>query len=59
MGPWVCGLHGSNFYVGCVGYAGQNVFYVGLNLLPDSIFLRGSKFLRGSFLGGGWVSKKS
>ena len=76
---WVHGLRGSNFYVGCVGYVGLNIFYVGQHFtraiiftwvawvkifylgqsfLLETIFLRGSKFLRGSFLGGGWVSKK-
>ena len=25
---WVRGLRGSNFYVGCVSYLGQNTFYV-------------------------------
>ena len=31
VGAWialVCGLCGSNVYVGCVGYEGQNIFYV-------------------------------
>ena len=28
---WVRGLRGSNFYVGCMGYVGQNIFYVGQN----------------------------
>ena len=26
---WVRGLRGSIFYVGCVGYVGQDIFYVG------------------------------
>ena len=28
VGAWVSG---SNFYVGCMGYIGQNMFYVGPN----------------------------
>ena len=31
VGAWialVCGLCGSNVYVGCVSYEGQNIFYV-------------------------------
>ena len=31
VGAWVRGLRGSNFYAGCVGYAGQKIFYVGHN----------------------------
>ena len=51
------GLRGSNFYVLCVGYVGQNVFYVGQHvtwaiilrgLRGSNIFLCGSIFLRGS-----------
>ena len=55
------GLRGSDFYVGCVGYVRQNIFYVGHNFYVGcvgQIFLlglRGSKyfawvnfFLRGS-----------
>ena len=26
---WVRGLAGSYFYLGCLGYVGQNIFYVG------------------------------
>ena len=26
---WIRGLRVSNFYMGCVGYVGQNIFYVG------------------------------
>ena len=26
VGAWVRGLRGSNFYAGCVGHAGQNIF---------------------------------
>ena len=58
MGAWVRGLRGSNFYAGCVGYAGQKIFYVGHNfcmgclgqiclcvgLCVDQNFLRGSFF---------------
>ena len=40
---WVRGLRGSNYYVGCLGYVGQNIFYVGHNFYVE---LRGS--LRGS-----------
>ena len=29
VGPWLGGLRGLNFYLGGVGYVGQNVFYVG------------------------------
>ena len=29
VGPWLGGLCGLNFYLGGVGYVGQNVFYVG------------------------------
>ena len=29
MSPWVRGLRGSNFYVGCVSSVGKNIFYVG------------------------------
>ena len=43
---WVRGLCGSKFYVGCVGYVGQNVFYAGQHFTWVIIFLRGS--LRGS-----------
>ena len=42
--PWVRGLRGSNFYVGCVGYVGQNIFYVSQGV-TRVIILRG---LRGS-----------
>ena len=42
------GLHGSNFYVVCVGYMAQNIFYVGcvgqIYFSVDHFFLRGSKF---------------
>ena len=31
VGPWVRGLRGSIFYVGCVGYVGQDIFYMGHN----------------------------
>ena len=49
--PWVRGLRGSNFYVGCVGYVGQNIFYVGcvgpnffcVGLCVVQNFSRGSK----------------
>ena len=40
VGPWECGLRGSNFYVGCVGYVGQNVFYVGQHFTWVIIFTR-------------------
>ena len=32
------GLRGSNFYVGCVGYMGQNSFYVGQHFTLVIIF---------------------
>ena len=35
MGAWVAwvrALRGSNLYMGCVSYVGQNIFYVGYNL---------------------------
>ena len=64
MGLWVRGLGGSNFYVGCVGYMGQNTFYVGHHFkwviiftwvawvkytFPwVKLFLCGQNFLRGS-----------
>ena len=32
------GLRGSNFYVGCVGYMGQNSFYVGQHFTWVIIF---------------------
>ena len=54
MAPWVRGLRGSIFYVGCVGYVGQNIFYVGHNFYVgcmgqicfcvSQFFLRDSKF---------------
>ena len=62
------GLRGSNFYVGCAGYVGQNIFYVGYNfyvgLRGSNILLRGlnffayvQQFLLGSIFGG--ESKKN
>ena len=57
MGPWVAG---SNFYIDCIGYVGQNsfhmgqpTFYVGHNFylgqfLRTNMFLHRLKFLRGS-----------
>ena len=44
MVTWVTWVRGSYFYVVCVGYVGQNIFYVG-NILRGSYILRG---LRGS-----------
>ena len=38
MGEWVGGLHGRNFYLGCVGYVGQNIFYVGQHFTWVIIF---------------------
>ena len=32
------GSHGSSFYVGCVGYVGQNIFYVGQHFTWVIIF---------------------
>ena len=53
MGPWAAG---SNFYVDCIGYVGQNsfrmgqpTFYVG-QFLRTNMFLHRLKFLRGSNL---------
>ena len=34
-------MRGSNFYVCCVGYMGQNIFYVGHHFTWVIIFLRG------------------
>ena len=49
---WVRGLRGSNFYVGCVGHIGQNIFYVGRNFYMGCVgqlyFCVGQNFLRGS-----------
>ena len=42
VGPWVAwvrGLCGSIFYVGCVGYVGQDVFYVGHNFYVGCVGL--------------------
>ena len=39
------GLCGSNFYVSCVGYVGQNIFYMVHNFYVGCV---GQKFLRGS-----------
>ena len=42
---WVRGLRGSNYYVGCLGYVGQNIFYVGyVGLCVGQRFLLGSIF---------------
>ena len=46
------GLSGSNFYVGCVSYVGQNIFYVGHNFYVGCV---GKTFLYGSFF---WVGEK-
>ena len=35
---WVRGLPGSIFYVGCVGYVGPDIFYVGQNFRWAIIF---------------------
>ena len=35
---WVCELRGSNVYVGCMGYVGQNIFYVGHHFMWVVIF---------------------
>ena len=43
------GLSGSNFYVDCVSYVGQNIFYVGHNFYVGCVgktFLRGSVFFK-------------
>ena len=60
MGLLVCGLNESNFYVGCVGYVGQNIFFMGQHFMWAIIFTWvawvkffsvgcvGRKFLRGS-----------
>ena len=48
---WVRGLRGSNYYVGCVGYEGQNIFYVSHNFyvgcMGQIYFCVGQNFLRG------------
>ena len=49
LGPWVRGLRGSNIYMGCVGYVGQNIFYVGC--VGQIHFCVGQTFLRGYFRG--------
>ena len=55
LGPWVRGLRGSNIYMGCVGYVGQNIFYVGHNFYVGCVgqihFCVGQTFLRGYFRG--------
>ena len=38
MGLLVCGLNESNFYVGCVGYVGQNIFFMGQHFMWAIIF---------------------
>ena len=43
VGPWVGGLSGSNFCLSCVGYVGQNIFYVGHNFYVGCV---GKIFLR-------------
>ena len=52
VGPWVRGLRGSDFYVGCVGDVGLNIFYVGHNFYVGCVgqiyFCVGQSFLRGS-----------
>ena len=49
---WVRGLRGSNFYVGCVGDVGLNIFYVGHNFYVGCMgqihFCVGQNFLRES-----------
>ena len=49
---WVRGLRGPNFYVGCVVYVGQNIFYVGHNFYVGCVgqiyFHVGQFFLRRS-----------
>ena len=53
---WVGGLRGSIFYVGCVGYVGQDIFYVGHNFYVGCVgqiyfcvgLCVGHNFLRGS-----------
>ena len=57
---WLRGLRGSNYYVGCAGYVGQNIFYVGHNFYVGCVgqiyFCVGlcvdQKFLLGSIFGG-------
>ena len=55
VGVWVRGLHGSNYYVGWVGYMGQNIFYVRHNFYVGCVgqiyFCVGQNFLRGSLRG--------
>ena len=64
MGPWVSGLRGSNFCVGCVGYVGQNIFYMGLNFyvgcVGQTFFMWVQIFLHESFRGSkffAWVQQ--
>ena len=51
---WVRGLRGSNFQMGWVGYAGQNIFYLGHNFCVGQMYFCvglwvGPKFLRRFF----------
>ena len=49
MGLLVCGLNESNFYVGCVGYVGQNIIFTWVAWVKFfSVGCVGRKFLRGS-----------
>ena len=45
---WVHGFCGSNYYMGCVGYMGQNIFLHGSTFYVGCV---GQKFLRGSLCG--------
>ena len=48
------GLRGSDFYLGCLGYVSQNIFYVGHNFYVGCVgqiyFSMGQTFLSGSNL---------
>ena len=53
---WVTWVRGSNFYVGCVGYVGENISCVDHNFYVVCLgqkSVRGSKFLREWFFGCG------
>ena len=39
VGPWVRGLSESNFNVGCMGYVGGNIFYMGQHFTWVIIFI--------------------
>ena len=65
VGSWVRDLRGSNYYVGCVGYVDQNIFYVVItftwvawvNYIFAWVFAWVKNFCLGQFFGGS--SKKN